>query len=202
MKSEIPKRCNDCERVLSEDDFYWRNKKKGWRCPYCKKCHGIRAHFYYLNNKNKLRNINKRWRENNQDKMKKLQKKWEQNNKDHRKEYSKQWHQNNKERLMGVRKQWRQDNKDKVNALTAKHRAIKFNQTPKLTEIEQNRINFIYKICSTMADYHVDHIQPLSKGGLHHPDNLQVMQAALNLEKSDKYPLTEEEEIKYKGYKL
>jgi hypothetical protein len=150
------KRCSDCKRVLSENDFYWRNKKKGWRCPYCKKCHGIRAHSYYLNNKNKLRNINKRWRENNQDKMKELQKKWEQNNKDHRKEYSKQWHQDNKERLMGVRKQWSQNNKDKVNALTAKYRAMKRNQTPQLTEIEQNRINFIYKICSTMVNYHVE----------------------------------------------
>ena len=34
--------------------------------------------------------------------------------------------------------------------------------------------------------YHVDHIIPLSKGGLHHQDNLQVMRADFNLRKANK----------------
>jgi len=35
-------------------------------------------------------------------------------------------------------------------------------------------------------EYHVDHIIPLAKGGLHHPDNLQVLPADLNLKKGAK----------------
>jgi len=34
------------------------------------------------------------------------------------------------------------------------------------------------------------------------PDNLQILDKHLNREKSNKYPLTEEEQIKYKGYRL
>ena len=34
--------------------------------------------------------------------------------------------------------------------------------------------------------YHVDHIIPLSKGGLHHPDNLRVITATENLRKHTK----------------
>jgi len=53
-----------------------------------------------------------------------------------------------------------------------------------------------------MKDYHVDHIQPISRGGLHHENNLQILKASLNWEKSDKWPLTKEEQIKYKGYRI
>jgi hypothetical protein len=31
--------------------------------------------------------------------------------------------------------------------------------------------------------YHVDHIQPLAGGGLHHPENLRVIQAEENIRK-------------------
>lgn len=83
---------------------------------------------------------------------------------------------------------------------TQKRKAMKLNQTPTLTEMEKNIINFYYEVCGTMADYHVDHIKPISKGGLHHPDNLQILSAELNLQKHDKWPLSKEEQIKYKGY--
>lgn len=39
----------------------------------------------------------------------------------------------------------------------------------------------IYKCCP--QGYHVDHIVPLSKGGAHHPDNLQYLPAAVNMSK-------------------
>ena len=83
-----------------------------------------------------------------------------------------------------------------------KRNAIKRNQTPELTKLEQSRLNFIYEVAGTMVKYEVDHIQPLSKGGLHHPDNLQILEVSLNRSKNAKYPLTKEEQVKYKGYKI
>lgn len=40
---------------------------------------------------------------------------------------------------------------------------------------------------ATGTCYHVDHIKPLSKGGAHHPNNLQILTAEENLKKSDHY---------------
>ena len=85
---------------------------------------------------------------------------------------------------------------------SAKRRQQKSDQTPELTEIEQNKIHFIYELAATMADVNVDHYQPLSKGGLHHPDNLQILDTKLNLEKKDKWPLSIDEQNKYCGLRI
>lgn len=65
-------------------------------------------------------------------------------------------------------------------------------QTPSLTEQERNRLDQIYTLRDSLNQaagrlvYHVDHIQPLSRGGLHHPDNLRVISAADNMRKGAK----------------
>ena len=92
------------------------------------------------------------------------------------------------------------------NAVNAKYRATKLNQTPDNANLQ--KIQLYYTICAYLNKpceipmWHVDHIKPISKGGLHHEDNLQILTAAINLQKNAKHPLTEEEEIKYKGIRI
>ncbi|MGU3456575.1 HNH endonuclease signature motif containing protein [Brevundimonas sp. M1A4_2e] len=57
-----------------------------------------------------------------------------------------------------------------------------------LTPEEQSRVLALYDLAARLKaltgdDYHVDHIVPLAKGGLHHPDNMVVMLADLNRRK-------------------
>ena len=86
---------------------------------------------------------------------------------------------------------------------TQKRRAKKLNQTPDSANLQ--KIQLYYTICAYLNKpceipmWHVDHIKPISKGGLHHEDNLQILTAAINLQKSDKYPLTDAEQVLYKG---
>jgi len=84
-----------------------------------------------------------------------------------------------------------------------KRQALKDDQTPPLTEIEEKKLLLYYKISEYLGDgWCVDHIQPISKGGMHHPDNLQVLRSGLNQKKFNKYPLTPEEEIEYRGIRI
>ena len=84
-------------------------------------------------------------------------------------------------------KQYRQENKDKINAHAAKRRAWKLNQTPIFTELKSEKILMYYRIREYLGKgWNVDHIIPLNKGGLHHPDNLQIVTKKYNLEKRDK----------------
>lgn len=86
------------------------------------------------------------------------------------------------------------------NARNAIRRYRKLNQTP----INANLllIQFYYTVSGTMKDYEVDHIKPLSKGGSHYENNLQLLPKYLNRSKSNKWPLIDEEKIKYKGIRL
>lgn len=76
-----------------------------------------------------------------------------------------------------------------------KRRALHRDRTVPLTKDEKARVTVLYERAVRLTDetgieHHVDHILPMSHGGLHHPDNLQVVTQAYNLAKKN---LTEEE---------
>jgi 5-methylcytosine-specific restriction endonuclease McrA len=51
---------------------------------------------------------------------------------------------------------------------------------------EQQLINDYYDLSRRLgSEWHVDHIIPLSKQGLHHPDNLQIITAEENMRKNN-----------------
>jgi len=210
MKSKIIKRCSDCGRFLSEDDF---NKN----CYCCKKCNKNRVCLWRLNNdKNKeyCSKYAKQWYVNNEKHKKEYDKEYYRENKNHKRKYVTQWRKknpeykkqyniNNRKRNNEYSRKWRRTNRSKVYVINAKRRARKINQTVKLTEMETKRIYYLYKFSSILGKYFVvDHVKPISKGGLHHHSNLQILTAELNREKSDKWPLTEEEKIKYEGFRI
>lgn len=65
-------------------------------------------------------------------------------------------------------------------------------QTPELSSEELGLIQQLYDQRDKLnrragfIRYHVDHIIPLAKGGWHHPDNLQVISASVNVRKGAK----------------
>ena len=96
----------------------------------------------------------------------------------------------------GHAKKWKDANPDIVLANAAARRAKM--SMKGLSDYEKQEIYAIYsksKNLNTEAGfikYHVDHIKPLSKGGKHHPSNLQILLAEENLRKSDKYEESKE----------
>ena len=107
-----------------------------------------------------------------------------------------------KEKSVKRLKEWREKNPDKYqqqwlrypeknNVRAAKRRASIRNQTPDLTEEQVKEILTIYEECSRMSvetgiPHEVDHIIPICKGGLHHPDNLQILTMKENRKKGGK----------------
>ena len=81
------------------------------------------------------------------------------------------------------------DNKTKY--LKIRKERIK-SQTPLLNESEKIEIKKIYKKRTFLNNkngsikFHIDHIYPISKGGLHHPHNLRLISAKENLKKGSK----------------
>jgi 5-methylcytosine-specific restriction endonuclease McrA len=80
--------------------------------------------------------------------------------------------------------------KSAIYLQTRKKRLIE--QTPNLNQQEKAQIQNIYEErdrrnqAAGFIMYHVDHIIPLAKGGLHHPENLQLVTASENVRKGSK----------------
>lgn len=88
---------------------------------------------------------------------------------------------------LGFEHKYRENNKGKDAQKSAKRRALMLCD---LTSKEKEQVDIIYETaqwCSLVVGeaVHVDHIIPISKGGLHHPDNLQILTALDNMAKSD-----------------
>ena len=85
---------------------------------------------------------------------------------------------------MGIgRTKYTKEQKRKLNCQNVmKYRARKYAQTP--SDADRVKIREIY--LNRPADHHVDHIIPLSRGGLHHQDNLQYLTKEDNWKKNIK----------------
>ena len=89
----------------------------------------------------------------------------------------------------------------------AKRRRRVRKQTVMLTGLEKYYIKMYYILRNTLSyatglKLVVDHIQPIAAGGSNHPDNLQILTREMDEEKSNKWPLTKKQKIKYDGIRF
>ena len=132
---------------------------------------------WYIKNKERHRSVGKKWMEQNKDRFKVYQKNWCKDNTNKLSEYKKQWVADNIERVRIINK-----------TSESKRRAIKSESVKDLTKTQEIMIKHYYAHASRVSsklgiEFHVDHIVPLSLGGLHHPSNLQVVPARWNMRK-------------------
>jgi hypothetical protein len=103
------------------------------------------------------------------------------------------WRTENPELAKAMQNKWIQNNKHRFIAYNSKQRARRKSQTSILNTEERLIINEIYNARKRISDctgiqFHVDHIYPLSKGGLHKLSNLQLLPAIINIKKGNKLP--------------
>lgn len=107
---------------------------------------------------------------------------------------SERFKENNPDRVRELTKIHNQRYREK-HPITVKEHKSRYRKRKKLQTndtVDYAAIRAFYEMADrltriTGTKYHVDHILPISKGGLHHQDNLIVMKAELNLKKHDKH---------------
>lgn len=167
------KKCNKCkiEKPLSEFSKD-KNRKDGLQ-PRCKSCNRE----YREQNRERIREADREYRERNRERIREAEREWYQNNREHKIEY-----------ING----WRQNNPEKVKTYKATRRIRKRGN---LTEVGLQQSAEYRKMLegtpchycgTTEGPFHVDHKQPISRGGDDHWTNLVQACESCNLRKNDK----------------
>ena len=217
----MKKVCTKCGAEKPLEDFHKKTVNSDGRDTRCKMCIrdrdikyrrenkeklAERKSRYYRNNKEKIAQYHTKYRQANKEKIARYHAKYHRKNKEKKLKNAAQWRKNNGVRVLEWKEEYYANNKNDFFARNAERRAKKVNQTP--TGADLKIIQLYYVVCSETNEilgdtfFHVDHIQPLSQGGLHHEDNLQILEATLNFQKRGKWPLTRVEQLMYEGVTL
>ena len=196
-------KCKACEKEYKKK-YYQQNKDgkiKDYLTKNQEKIRESKKEYrkeYYKNNRDELLKQKKQYYEDNKERMLKYGKEHYKKNKDKILEYQKVYYQKNKD---GKIKDYLVENKDIIKnrkrvydrkhrtknksyylALSKKYKLSKKNQVPEFANL--NLITKIYESCP--EGYHVDHMVPISKGGLHWESNLCYLPASINSAKRAK----------------
>ena len=93
------------------------------------------------------------------------------------------------------KRKWRKDNPSAVRVYYHSRRIRKLNGGVKLSKgLVEKLLRLQRGKCACCgrplgSDYHLDHIMPLSMGGLNTDNNVQLLRAKCNLQKSAKHPV-------------
>lgn len=164
------KRCKKCQEIKKVAEFHkHRIMKDGLRLE-CKECHNKEL---------------KQWRIKNPEKYKALIDKWRRQNPEKRKQMWDKWKEKNRERVKQAATKFKEAHPGRFRAMKrasdAKRRAL---MAKTYVGGNQKLMAEIYNRCP--KGYHVDHIVPISKGGVHSPENLQYLPALINVKKNAK----------------
>lgn len=173
------------KRKAAQKVWYERNRErktattKAWR----------------VRNREREAATNKAWRVRNRERVRDRKavtnKAWYESNRKRSAELKKAWRERNREREAATKKAWCERNPELLAEKNRRRRAKKKNAQVHLTANEKAKMLVLERTRQelqreTGRAYHIDHILPLSHGGLHHPINLRILEGAENISKQDK----------------
>lgn len=116
---------------------------------------------------------------------------WQRNNRDLARAKAKRYYYRHKDREAVRMKKWQVENLDKAANYSSNRRAILASVW--VEDIDRNKVwqdgNGICGICNDSAnaqDWHLDHVIPISKHGLHEYANVQISHPVCNMRKGDR----------------
>lgn len=169
------KHCSNCKTTKPVDNFSGLKSSKDGLQPICKVCHNAKMKAYYQANPDRIKARANIYFAANRD---------EQN----RKRRERRLANLEKERETG--RQWSSKNQDKTRAYkskyNAKRRAMLFDQSIPTQDIQKLVKAQSCYYCSKSAKLTIDHVVPLSRGGLHTLGNLVMACSSCNSSKGGK----------------
>lgn len=154
---------------------------------YCKQCKKIELLAWRAKNAEHIALYRKTYNQENKDKKASWDARYRNKHSEHISNSKRSWYENNKAHVRAICRNWTENNRTKVRAGKAKYRAGKVNATPSWAD--KKLIQTVYDKAAEYG-FQVDHIVPLRSDkvcGLHVWANLQLLEAGLNISKSNRH---------------
>ena len=187
----IEKKCSRCGKTKPVSEFHKNGK---YIRSFCKKCHNLSVKKWKAKNQTKVKDYNTK----NADKRAEYMKQWRAENPDKVKKQAAKWVSENRARWCKKKVIWNNENPVKVKDYHHQRRARIRGTTFEKINADQvyERDGWICKICGEIVNQDLeypdplsktlDHIIPLSKGGSHTVENVQLAHLNCNLKKYNK----------------
>lgn len=190
-----------CQKCQAETERFRKGE--------CKLCSRARSAIYKSENAERITATNALYRLNNAEKVQRARDKWSAENPELSTLAARNWRLNNPEKMQECRNawvaanpekakilgaEWRKKNPDAVTRHNHNRRAMKIASGGVLSKgIAAKLFKLQRGLCpccgsSLGNDYHLDHVTPLYLGGTNTDDNVQLLMAECNLQKSKKHP--------------
>jgi len=204
----LTKLCVKCHEEKSRADFHKHSGNNDGLAYSCKECAKAKTKKWYQDNLDKTKLQRKQYRDanpelireqkrqyylRNKEAIKAKSLKYFQENHEARLEKKREYHHKNKERVNAKKRQWNRDNPERRREQRWKYKAQKKNQLGFIPEKfedllweEQEGLCFYCQADLKLTGYHLDHMTPLSRRGLHDISNLCLACPDCNLSKGTK----------------
>lgn len=185
--------CNTCSEPKKLSEFHRNKARRDGHTGQCKVCACRRATRWYNDNPDQAKRSRAAWYKNNRDHAKELMRQRRERIPEVCRAESRSWRGKNKEKKRLDDLAWQRANPDRMKlyriASEARRRvAMKNGVTAAEIHAILVRQRFKCAICnrSVRKKRHVDHIKALSRGGVHHRRNLQILCPRCNVNKHAK----------------
>lgn len=203
------KRCNKCNQQKLLSDFGKCATAKNGLQGYCRECQRAYAKAAYHVDPQCSKAKSRQWQLKNTEKLREYQAIWAKLNAEARRNYNAEWHKSNSKSVSerharsyqlnpelkrAVTRAWIRANPEQVKALKAKRRAKIIGSVGSHAAADIKKLKILQKgkcpVCKcVLKKFHVDHIEPIARGGDNGPMNLQLLCPPCNLSKGCKDPL-------------
>lgn len=199
------KRCTKCGEEKARSDFNARRASRDGLAYICRACQAIKAKRERAENLEKFRAKGRKYAALGREGAKRRMEEWlaDPANQERKRQKDKEWRERNRERKAANDKRWAVENRDKRNAAVARYRE----RHPEIARIrdmaQKARERGVPKPNVETRDYmmiltsdpcsycggpmeHIDHIEPLARGGGGEWDNLTAACGSCNQSKNAK----------------
>lgn len=177
-------------RRYAENREWNRERKAGY---YARNAERLRA--AYKANPYRQRAAAIKWRASNREKARAMDARYRANNAEKVRASRARWIEANKDRFYAITVEWRKNNPERVRILAQNRRdrskvnggVLTIGLRGKLYKLQRGKCACCGKPLG--ENYHMDHIMPLSLGGMNIDSNIQLLRKVCNLQKHAKHPI-------------